>query len=86
MNVNGEGESLRVANSPSLEITGPLTVLVWANANAVNSTYALVYKATGWDDGQMAYMLDLDRAPGELSALCRHLGRLRQWLRGSDQP
>jgi nicotinamidase-related amidase len=63
MNVNGEGEFLRVADAPSLEITGPLTILVWANATAVDRPYALVYKATSWDDGQMSYMLDLDWGP-----------------------
>jgi nicotinamidase-related amidase len=62
--MNGAGDFLRVPDSPSLEITGPLTVLVWANANAVNKNYALVYKATSWDDGQMAYMLDLDWSSG----------------------
>ena len=40
MDVNGEGSFMRVADSPSLDITGPLTVLVWANANAVNTTHA----------------------------------------------
>ena len=62
--MNGAGDFLQVPDSPSLEITGPLTVLVWANANAVNDNYAMVYKATSWDDGQMAYMLDLDWASG----------------------
>ena len=62
--MNGAGDFLRVPDSPSLEITGPLTVLVWANANAVNRNYAFLYKATSWDDGQMAYMLDLDYGSG----------------------
>ena len=62
--MNGAGDFLRVPDSPSLEITGPLTVLVWANANAVNKNYAFVYKATSWNDGQMAYMLDLDWSSG----------------------
>ena len=62
--MNGAGDFLRVPDSPSLEVSGPLTVLVWANANAVNDNYAMVYKATSWDDGQMAYMLDLDYSSG----------------------
>jgi nicotinamidase-related amidase len=51
---------LRADTSPSLEITGPMTILVWARANAVDANYPLVYKAGGWDNGQMAYMMDLD--------------------------
>jgi nicotinamidase-related amidase len=58
--LNGAGDYLRALTSPSLEITGPMTVLLWAKPNAVNANYPFVYKATTWDDGQMAYMLDLD--------------------------
>ena len=57
--MNGAGNYLLVADSPSLEITGPLTILLWVNGNAADGSYGLVYKASSWDDGQMAYMLSL---------------------------
>ena len=58
--LNGAGDYLCAPTSPSLEITGPMTVLLWAKPNAVNANYPFAYKATSWDDGEMAYMLDLD--------------------------
>ncbi|HTL57623.1 MAG TPA: LamG-like jellyroll fold domain-containing protein [Candidatus Limnocylindrales bacterium] len=59
INLNGNGQYLAVPDAPALDITGPLTVMVWAKANAVGANYSFVYKASRWDDGQMAYGLDL---------------------------
>ncbi len=60
VDLNGSGQYLRVADAPALELTGPMTIAVWARANAVNKNYPFVYKATSWNDGQMAYALDLN--------------------------
>jgi hypothetical protein len=60
--LNGAGDYLRAETSPDLEITGPMTILLWANANAVNANYPLVSKAASTDNGQVAYMLDLNWA------------------------
>jgi nicotinamidase-related amidase len=58
--LNGAGQYLVAPDAPSLNITGPMTILVWAKANAVNANYPFLYKASSWDDGQMAYALDLN--------------------------
>ncbi len=62
--LDGAGDYLSVPTCPSLEITGPMTVLLWANPHAVNANYPFVCKATSWDDGQMAYVLDLGSSSG----------------------
>ncbi|HTL18886.1 MAG TPA: LamG-like jellyroll fold domain-containing protein [Patescibacteria group bacterium] len=64
ISLNGNGQFLAVPDAPALDITGPLTIMVWAKANTVNANYPFVYKASGWDDGQMAYALDLRYAEG----------------------
>jgi hypothetical protein len=64
INLNGKGQFLAVPDAPALHITRHLTILVWARAKEVDANYPLVYKAYGWDDGQMAYELDLQFASG----------------------
>ena len=64
ISLNGNKQFLAVPDAPPLEITGPMTIMVWAKANEVDANYPLVYKALAWDDGQMAYALDLRFADG----------------------
>ena len=40
--LNGSGDCLRAADSPILELTDRLTVLVWAKAGRLNGNYPLV--------------------------------------------
>src|SRR5215510_12209206 len=37
ISLTGHGQFLAVPDAPALEITGPLTIVVWAKANAVNA-------------------------------------------------
>ena len=61
--LNGAGDYLSVPTSPSLEITGPMTVLLWVKPIAADTNCLFVCKAANWDDGQMAYILDLVSSP-----------------------
>ncbi|HVM47507.1 MAG TPA: LamG-like jellyroll fold domain-containing protein [Candidatus Acidoferrum sp.] len=61
MNGSGDdrGDYLIVADSPSLEITGPMTALAWVNATPGNADYPILYKAVLGNAGQMPYELEL---------------------------
>jgi hypothetical protein len=57
--LNGAGDYLCAPTSPSLEITGPMTVLLWAKPNAVNANYPFVYKATAMSSVKFGEALGL---------------------------
>lgn len=62
--LDGAGAYLSAADAAALRFQGPMTVVAWAYANAVDANYPLVYKISSWDDGQMSYALDLDYNTG----------------------